>query len=117
MINKLTARVALVGVLCVGGSQVFALTVEEAITATTDAGYSAVAVRTSRDGTVTSVLATDGTSYYEIDYDTDSGEATSTTEVTTRDTSFETLVDRGHLGRDCRRRRGRADRGRGAGHG
>ncbi|MCI5041416.1 MAG: hypothetical protein MRY81_17255 [Donghicola eburneus] len=81
MINKLTARVALVGVLCVGGAQVFALTVEEAISATTDAGYSAVAVRTSRDGRVTSVLATDGDSYYEIDYDTESGAAT-TTEAT-----------------------------------
>ena len=91
MINKLTARVALVGVLCMGGAQVFALTVEEAISATTEAGYSAVAVRTSRDGTVTSVLATDGSSYYEIDYDTESGAATSTTEVTPRDASFETL--------------------------
>lgn len=117
MINKLTARVALVGVLCVGGSQVFALTVEEAITATTDAGYSAVAVRTSRDGTVTSVLATDGTSYYEIDYDTDSGEATSTTEVTTRDTSFETLSTEDTSAAIAACRRGRADRGRGAGHG
>lgn len=70
-----------------------ALTVTEAITATTEAGYSAVAVKTSRDGTVTSVLATDGESYYEIDYDTDTGEETSTTEVTAKTSSFDTLSD------------------------
>ena len=63
---------------------VHALTVTEAIAAAEEAGYSVVAVRTSRDGTVVSVLATDGSGYYDIDYDTTSGESVTAT-VSVRD--------------------------------
>ncbi|OUD09998.1 hypothetical protein BVC71_00295 [Marivivens niveibacter] len=56
-----------------------ALTVTEAITAAEEAGYSVVAVRTSPDGTVVSVLATDGSDYYDIEYDTTSAETVTTT--------------------------------------
>ncbi len=59
-----------------------ALTVSEAIAASQAAGYSVLMVRTARDGSAVSALVTDGTTYYDITYDSTTGEATSTTEVT-----------------------------------